>query len=219
MESRDVIIVGGGPAGVSAALNLVRACKSVLILDEENPRHAASARMHGFITQDGASPGQFRRKAYRELEAYPGFARTHERLVAVEESRTGLHLTTATGAHFHTRALLLAVGIRDLHPALAGFEGLWGKQIFHCPYCHGWELCGQPIGVLGRPPLEISKALSLKAWSGDLLFLPTVSRSRSTFARVWKRPESASWRRGSSSSRGPGTRVEGLYSCAWRGAR
>jgi thioredoxin reductase len=166
-----VIIVGGGAAGLSAALVLGRACRRVLVCDGGSPRNAATQALHGFLTRDGVAPGEFRRLARAELRPYDT---VEIRDVAVtdaacEESR--FRVTTADGTTCHARKLLLATGVVDHVPEIAGLRELYGRTVFHCPYCDGWELRGQPIAVYGRGERGYGLALELTAWSRDLVLV------------------------------------------------
>ena len=168
----DAILVGGGPAGLSAALYLGRSCRTALVIDLEKPRHAVSEAVHGFPTRDGVAPAKFRELCWEELQKYPTVKKTHGEVMAIEKRRSGgeqrgsgLSVTTSTGEQYYARALLLAVGVKDQHPDIPGFQELWGKRVFHCPYCHAWELRGRPLAVLCRPPLDWGLTKTLRGWS------------------------------------------------------
>lgn len=162
---RDVIIAGGGPAGLSAALYLGRSCKSALVIDAGNPRHAVSERVHGFPTRDGVPPSEYRRLCWEELACYPTVERFEGEVTTVEETPSGLRVYTAGGQQFSTQALLLAVGVADVHPEIPGLDKLWGKLVFHCPYCHAWELRDKPLATLCRPPIDCDASRMLRGWS------------------------------------------------------
>ena len=164
----DVVIVGGGPAGLSAALNLGRARKRVALFDAGPPRNAAAAHIHGFVTRDGTPPAEFRRIGREQLREYPA---VHVREAAVESiTREGeLFVARAGEARIEARRVLLCVGMIDLMPDLPGFRELWGKSIFQCPYCHAWEVQDRAFGVLATSLPLVEFALFLTAWTRDLV--------------------------------------------------
>lgn len=168
----DVIIAGAGPAGLSAALMLGRCRRSVLICDTGKPRNAASHAMHGYLTRDGIRPREFLAIGRRELERY----RTVElRDVGVESARCRpdgtFDVTLADGATATSRKLLLATGVVDNVPEIDGIGDLYGRSVFHCPYCDGWEVRDQPIAIYGRGSRGLGLALELTAWTRDLVLL------------------------------------------------
>jgi thioredoxin reductase/ubiquinone/menaquinone biosynthesis C-methylase UbiE len=161
----DVLIVGGGPAGLSAALLLGRARRRVLLCDTGQPRNAPSAAMHAFLSRDGADPAEFRATSYQQLHAYDS---VEIRDTAVIDA----HPVTATldgGATVRARRLLLAAGARDQLPDIDGLADLWGRGVYPCPYCDGWEVRDQPLAALGNGPQAAMFALLLAKWSADLV--------------------------------------------------
>ncbi|MDQ5844365.1 MAG: NAD(P)/FAD-dependent oxidoreductase [Acidobacteriota bacterium] len=164
----DVIIVGAGPAGLSAALILGRCRRRVLILDSGKPRNAASRGLHGFLTRDGIEPSEFLRIASKQLRAYE----TVELRMAEVTSATcvprSFELTLA-GERFFCRKLLLATGVVDDLPDIVGLKELYGRSVFHCPYCDGWEMRDQPLAVYGRGENGTGLALELTLWSRDIV--------------------------------------------------
>lgn len=162
----DVAIVGGGPAGLSAALVLGRARKSVVLFDAGPPRNAAAERVHGFVTRDGTPPAEFRRIGREQLRPYS---------VDVRDAR--VEEITREGASFQVRAgsgevlarrVLLATGMVDEIPDLPGCRELWGKSVFQCPYCHGWEVRDRRFGAVVQGPEWLEFAIFLKGWTGDV---------------------------------------------------
>lgn len=165
----DVIILGGGPAGLSAALTLGRARKRVLLCDAGSPRNAAAAHMQGFVTRDGVAPAEFRRLGREELAAYPKVQRREQRARGIEARGPGsFTVTFADGGAATTRRVLLCVGVIDELPALPGLAGLWGKSVHLCPYCHGWELQDRKLGVLCTSPRLLEFSLLLRGWSREV---------------------------------------------------
>lgn len=165
----DVIIVGAGPAGLSAALILGRCRRRVLVLDSGKPRNAASRGLHGFLTRDGIEPGEFLDIAREQLRAYETVElRMAEVTTATCVSRD-FELKLANGERFSCRKLLLATGVVDELPDIVGLKELYGRSVFHCPYCDGWEMRDQPLAVYGRGENGAGLALELLLWSRDLV--------------------------------------------------
>jgi thioredoxin reductase len=166
----DVIIVGAGPAGLSAALMLGRCRRSVLICDTGRPRNAASRAMHGFLTRDGIPPLQFLALAREQLEQYETVELRRVEVVKAVCPQDGVFdVTLASGEHVSSRKLLLATGVVDKLPSIRGFRELFGSSVFHCPYCDGWEVRDQPIAIYGRGDRGLGLSLELTTWSRDLV--------------------------------------------------
>jgi thioredoxin reductase len=166
----DVVIVGAGPAGLSAALFLGRCRRTVLVCDNGHPRNEASQAMHGFLTRDGMPPLEFLRLAREELRPYSTVA---FRDVTVTDARCTsggrFETTLETGEVIQSRKLLIATGVRDNVPDIPGMRELYGRSVFHCPYCDGWEVRDQPLAVYGRGDRGYGLSLELTAWSRDIL--------------------------------------------------
>ena len=168
-KSWDVIIVGAGPAGLSAALVLGRCTRRVLVCDRDTPRSWASKAMHGFISRDGISPRVFRRKAIDELKRYKSVRFWRGEIVdAGLRKRGGFNVRVGRDT-VHCRKLLLATGVMDQLPDIPGFIELFGKSVFQCPYCDGWEFRTKPIAAYGRKSRGMEIARALTAWSNDIL--------------------------------------------------
>ena len=166
----DAIIVGGGPAGLSAALVLSRCRRRVLVCDTGQPRNAASREMHGFLTRDGVKPAEFLRRARAELEPYR-VEIVSEQVVMAKRAGKGFVVTLASGRRSRCRKLLLATGVLDQVPDFPGTREMYGRSVFHCPYCDGWEVRDQPVAVYGPGRRAVGLALSLKTWSEDIVLL------------------------------------------------
>lgn len=156
---RAVVVVGGGPAGLQAALTLGRVHRDVVLLDAGEGRNAPASAMHNFISRDGTPPAEFRRLAHAELAAYPTVEVRHAGVRAIEDvsdpGRTGptaFRLDLEDGSPLVGRRLVLATGVRDELPDIPGLAGLWGDLVAHCPFCHGHEFAGRRIAVLGAGP-------------------------------------------------------------------
>src|SRR5918911_1120440 len=146
----DAIVVGGGPAGLSCALILGRCRRHVLLLDSGTPRNDASSELHGFLTRDGIHPRELRRLAREELRQYET---VEIRVAEVRDAgRIGgaFEVETTEGEHLQARRLVLATGLEDELPSVPGARELYGRGVYHCPYCDGWEVREQPLAVLAR---------------------------------------------------------------------
>lgn len=165
----DVIIVGAGPAGLSAALMLGRCRRSVLVFDTGRPRNAASQAMHGYLTRDGVPPVEFLRMARDELRHYESVQLRSGEVVSARCHEAHFEVTLADGTCWTCRKLLLATGVVDNLPPIEGLRALYGRSVFHCPYCDGWEVRDQPIAIYGNGERGLGLSLELTAWSGDLV--------------------------------------------------
>lgn len=165
-NSYDVVIVGGGAAGLSAALVLGRARRRVLVVDAGAPRNAPAAHMQGFISRDGTPPAELLRTARAEVRGY-GVDIVADRVIEVA---SGFALRLQNGRRVTARQVLLATGAVDVLPDLPGARERWGRDFLHCPYCHGWEVRDQRIGVLGTSPGSVEHAHLLRQWSDDIAF-------------------------------------------------
>jgi thioredoxin reductase len=162
----DVVIVGGGAAGLSAALVLGRARRRVAVIDAGQPRNAPAAHMQGFLSRDGTPPAELLAAGRSEVTGY-GVQLVDDRVLAVGP---GFTVTLASGRILTARRLLLATGVSDELPDIDGVRERWGKDLLHCPYCHGWEVRDQPLGVLGSIPGSVQHALLVRQWSDDVIF-------------------------------------------------
>lgn len=154
-DRRDVVVIGGGPAGLSAALVLGRARRSVLVADGGQPRNACSPAMHGFLTRDGSTPEAFLEAARREVRGY-GIELMAEEVTAVvpddgggpAEQEPAFRVTLAGGRTVRARRVVAASGITDELPDIDGLAERWGRDVLHCPYCHGYEARDRPLAVI-----------------------------------------------------------------------
>ena len=165
----DVIVVGGGPAGLSAALVLARCARSVRVFDDGRPRNAASRAVHGFLTRDGTPPEKFLSLAREEVESYPSASIRRDKVEEARLTGSGFAVRASGGDWHSARKLLLATGVVDELPPLEGIEDFFGISVFQCPYCDGWEQRAAPVGVYGRGARGVELALSLTAWTRDLM--------------------------------------------------
>ncbi|GAB2700692.1 NAD(P)/FAD-dependent oxidoreductase [Kitasatospora kifunensis] len=173
----DVLIIGGGAGGLSAALTLARARRRVLVVDAGSPRNAPAAAVHGFVTRDGTPPAELLAAGRAEVTRYGG------RIVADEVRQVraparagaagaGFAVELAGGGTVSASRLIVATGLHDELPELPGLRERWGRDVLHCPYCHGWEVRGRPLGVLGAPgrlAIAVHQALLVRQWSPDVV--------------------------------------------------
>ena len=166
----DTIIVGAGPAGLSAALMLGRCRRSVVVFDDGHPRNAASQAIHGFLTRDGMAPGEFLQLAREELGRYETVSLRDERVVSAQcRPDARFEVALEGGERVRARKLLLATGVVDNLPAIQGFPDFYGRSVFHCPYCDGWEVRDRPIAIYGNGERGLGLSLELTGWSRDLV--------------------------------------------------
>jgi thioredoxin reductase len=165
----DCIVVGAGPAGLSAALMLGRCRRHVLVCDMGEPRNARSSGIHAFLTRDGVSPGELLDLARREIQRYPTVEFRQVEILDATRSPDGFRIVGADGRQLSCRKLLLATGVVDELPDIEGLPSLYGTSIHHCPYCDGWEWRDKPIAIWGRGEQGVSLALGLTVWTEDLV--------------------------------------------------
>jgi thioredoxin reductase len=167
----DVIVVGGGYAGMAAALQLLRARRSVAVIDAGIRRNRFASHAHGFLGQDGVPPQQIAADARAQLHAYPDLAWLEVEAVAATGERDGFEVALVDDRRVQGRRILFATGVRDTLPAIEGISERWGRSVFHCPYCHGYELDQGRIAVIGTGPNSLHQAELLTEW-GDIAFFP-----------------------------------------------
>ena len=180
----DALIGGGGPAGLSAALILGRCRRRVILCDTGRPRNAASRALHGFLTRDGIAPAELLRIARRQLARY-GTELLRAEVRDARRTRSGFEVVLAGARRLTSRTLLIATGVADRLPPIEGLTALYGRAVFHCPYCDGWEVANRPLAVYGRGRSGMGLALALKTWSRKVALicdgrarLPAAERER-----------------------------------------
>src|SRR3954463_785114 len=162
----DVVVVGGGAAGLSAALVLGRARRRVAVVDAGAPRNAPASHMQGFLSRDGMPPSDLLAAGRAEVEGYG------VELIAGEVSsiETGFAVTVADRRGLQARRILVSTGVTDDVPDIPGVRERWGRDLLHCPYCHGWEVRDRPLGVLATGPGSVEHAHLIRQWSDDVMF-------------------------------------------------
>lgn len=164
----DCIVVGGGAAGLSAALVLGRARQRTLVVDAGRQSNRPAHGIGGLLGHDGRPPAELYAAGRAELAAYPSVELRTGEVLAGARDDDGFVLELADGSRLRARRVLLATGMDYRHPALPGIAERWGRSVFHCPFCHGWEVHGRPLGVLDRGETGARRALLLRVWSDDV---------------------------------------------------
>jgi len=172
----DAIIIGGSFAGLSAAMYIARARRSVCIIDTGSPRNRFAARSHGFFTQDGSEPGTMLATARSQVAAYPTAAFIEGEAMSAAREPDGFSVRLATGEALESTRLVLAFGISDELPAIPGLAERWGRSVLHGPYCHGYEFSGQRLGVLNVSPMSLHQAMLIAEWGPTTLYLNGASQ-------------------------------------------
>jgi thioredoxin reductase len=167
----DCIVVGGGSAGLSAALVLGRARRRTLVVDAGRPSNRFAHGIGGLLGHDRRPPADYYADGRAELAAYPAVELRSGEIVSGERDDGGFVLALADGIRERARRVLLATGMDYRPPALPGIAERWGRSVFHCPFCHGWEVRDQPLAVLGRGAMAAQRALLLRSWSGEVTVL------------------------------------------------
>ncbi len=168
-EIYDCVIVGGGCAGLSVALTLGRARRRVLICDKGNPRNAPSREAHSFFTRDGTNPLELLKIGREQLKPYKTVEFQSIGVKEIKKSGAQFEVIFDEGAEKKSRKILLAFGVKDEFPAIENFAEFWGKTVFHCPFCHGYEVRDEPLAVVGNGEIGVGMIGLLKSWSADLI--------------------------------------------------
>ena len=168
-DAYDVVVVGGGAAGLNGAMMLGRSRRSVLVVDAGRPRNAPAASVHGLLGHDGTPPAELLARGRQEVRRYGGHLVTGE-VTDASRDVDGFVLTLGDGRSVRARRLLVTTGLVDELPEVAGLRDRWGRDVVHCPYCHGWEVRDQAIGVLASGPLSVHQTLLFSQLTGDLTY-------------------------------------------------
>ncbi|MFB7512158.1 NAD(P)/FAD-dependent oxidoreductase [Streptomyces sp. NPDC056144] len=176
-DSYEAVVIGGGAAGLSAALILGRSRRRTLVIDAGEPRNAPAAHMQGVLSRDGMSPAEYLAAGRAEIAAYGVEWRDGRAIGAEADGRGGFTVTLADGGVVASRRLVVTTGLVDEElPAVDGLAGRWGRDVLHCPYCHGWEVRDRAFGVIAHPTMPAHQALVVAHWSKDVtLFLHTAA--------------------------------------------
>jgi thioredoxin reductase len=188
MFMHDAIIIGGSFAGLSAAIYIARARRSVYIIDTGSPRNRFAAHSHGFFAQDGSEPSTMLATARSQVAAYPTATFIEGEAIGAAREPDGFSVKLATGEVLESARLVLAFGISDELPAIPGLAERWGKSVLHCPYCHGFEFSEQRMGVLNVSPMSIHQAMLVAEWGPTTLYLNGASEpDAASLAQLQKR--------------------------------
>jgi thioredoxin reductase len=166
----DTAVIGGGAAGLSAALVLSRARRRVIVIDAGSPRNAPAAHMHGFLSRDGLPPDELLAIGREEVRAYGGLLYHGTVSGVVDNGAAGFDVELADGHAVSARRLLVATGLRDELPDIPGLRERWARDVLHCPYCHGYEVRDRKLGVLGGSPAAVRYAQIVRQWSEDVVY-------------------------------------------------
>ncbi|WP_430482960.1 NAD(P)/FAD-dependent oxidoreductase [Rossellomorea marisflavi] len=169
MKQYDCTIIGGGPAGLNAALVLGRARRNILLVDEGKPRNRVTHHSHGFLTRDGISPQEFRSIAQKEVLQYPTVQHLPDQVINSQATEGGFRLETAEGGSIFTKKIILSTGLTGNLPSIQNIEHFYGKSLFVCPFCDGWELSDRPLVILGKGQRAFHLAKMVYNWSRDLV--------------------------------------------------
>jgi thioredoxin reductase len=187
MDSAEVVVIGGGAAGLSGALMLARSRRSVVVIDAGTPRNAPADGVHGLLARDGTPPAELVAQGRAEVRRYGGRVVDAEVTGAVRTG-DGFTVTVADGRSVRARRLLVTTGLVDELPDVAGLRERWGRDVLHCPYCHGWEVRDQAVGVLASGPMSVHQALLFRQLTADVTFFahtlpPTAEQAEQLAAR------------------------------------
>lgn len=165
----DCAIIGGGPAGLNAALILGRSGRQVLLFDDNKPRNAITRESHGFLTRDGIKPSEFKAIALVELKKYPSVSLQNTKIVSVKKEDGYFLVETINGESYKSRKVILATGLKEELPNIAGIKQFYGTSLFSCPYCDGWELKNKPLAVISDHEHVLDLVKLVYNWSGNLI--------------------------------------------------
>jgi thioredoxin reductase len=169
-DAYDVVVIGGGAAGLNGALQLARSRRSVLVVDAGQPRNRPAAALHGLLGHDGVPPARLLARGRDEVRGYGGEVVAGEVTAVGGDLAAGFTVTLGDGRVVLARRLLVTSGLVDNLPDIPGLGERWGRDVVHCPYCHGWEVRDQPIGVLASGPTSVHQALLFRQLSDDVVY-------------------------------------------------
>ena len=176
MSQFDVVVIGGGAAGLSAALVLARARRTVLVIDAGAPRNAPATHLHGYLSRDGVPPAQLLAAGHGEVVGYGGDIVEGTVTDLVRDGRSGFWVLLAGGTRISARRLMVTTGLRDELPDIPGLRERWARDVLHCPYCHGHEVANRRLGVLGGTPGAVRYAQIVRQWTHDLVYFTPPER-------------------------------------------
>ncbi len=166
---KDCTVIGGGPAGLNATLVLGRARRNVILVDSNEARNKVTSASHGFVTRDGITPAEFRQLAHQEFSSYPSISTLEDKVIEIIKKAEGFTIKTQMGKEWSTRKVILATGVKEKFPNIPNLRNFYGKSIFNCPYCDGWELRDKPLALFGEVDYTFHTAEILQNWSRNLV--------------------------------------------------
>ncbi|WP_214698742.1 MULTISPECIES: NAD(P)/FAD-dependent oxidoreductase [unclassified Exiguobacterium] len=169
MEQYEVIVIGGGAAGLSSALVFGRSKRKVLVLDANTARNRVTHASHGYLTRDGVKPELFKSIGLGEIKAYPTVTYVETKVTALEKIEGIFTVQTDNGDSFASPRVIVAAGIKEKLPAIKGLQNVYGSTVFPCPYCDGWERKDEPLAIFGNEPWLIHYVKLIYNWSQDLI--------------------------------------------------
>ena len=170
MSQYDVAVIGGGAAGLSAALVLSRALRKVVVVDAGTPRNAPASHMHGYLSRDGLPPGELLTSGRNEVKSYGGEIVAGTALNLTADGPSGFCVLLENGQRISARRLLVTTGLRDELPGIPGLQERWARDVLHCPYCHGYEVRNRQLGIIGWVPGAVRYAQIVRQWTPDLVY-------------------------------------------------
>jgi thioredoxin reductase len=169
MEKLDCVIIGGGPAGLNATLVLGRSRRNVMVIDEGKPRNRVTRESHGYLTRDGITPGDFRAISRQEITKYPSVIFNESSVIEVVKDENHFKLTTSKNQIVKSKKIIISTGLKEILPNVRNLDMYYGKSLFNCPYCDGWELRDEPLVLIGKGEMVFQMAKLVVNWSKDLL--------------------------------------------------
>lgn len=167
----EVLIIGGGPAGLTAGMTLGRMRRTALICDDNRPRNAPAEHMNNFPSRDGVTPSQWRDEVHHDLKKYKTIEFAKARVLTTEKNARGFTSQLSNGDVIHSKKVILADGVADQMPDIEGFKELWGKRIFHCPFCHGYEIHGSKLGFIANKEISLHALPLIHSLGSELTLL------------------------------------------------
>lgn len=171
MEHYEIAIIGGSSAGLAAAQTCGRLARNTVVFDTQEPRNKPTAHAHNFFTRDGIPPAELLAIGREELKTYPSVVIRQDKVVRAAKEGTSFLLETASGKQVTARAIILATGVKDILPPIAGAWELWGTRVVHCPYCHGWEIRDKPVAMIAEGDIAYEMAINIYHLNNDLTIL------------------------------------------------
>jgi thioredoxin reductase len=172
----DCAVIGGGPAGLNAALVLGRSRRKTILFDDNKPRNAVTSESHGFITRDGIHPQEFKRIAQEELSRYPDVRIEKQRVHRINKENTLFQVETENGEVYSAKKIIIATGFKEVLPDIPRVKEFYGKSLFSCPFCDGWELRNRPLAVIADDQKAFHMAKMVSNWTNDLIIFTNGSK-------------------------------------------